>query len=311
MLPAPVYFAAVVSESFWVGHSYYGDTDVPVDVFINYVWSIVCRHMDGSVDEPSVIAFAKKLYLRDLYLACGCVHNSEKSWTILDLRYRKFITDLVRFCYRHGTDNEEIADSILVNLYLNDRSGRQRIASYDGRSSLTTWLRVIVINRAINDRNEKKPAADEDLADVADGRALTNLESSLRAERYGTVLRESLAQALGETNEKERLMLLWRYEQNLQLGEIARLMGIHQANVTRQMVRLHTKLRESVVERLATQYHMSASAIEECLVDIVDNPQISIPLIALIKAVPKPATSAGHAKNSIDTFRPPRAAEGC
>lgn len=310
MMPVPVHFAAIISESFWIGRSYYGDTDSSQDLFTDYVWSIVCRHLDGSVEESAVTAFARRLYLRDLYLACGCVHKSEKAWAILDLRYRKFITDLVRFCYRHGTDNEEIADSIVCSLYLNDRSGRQRIASYDGRSSLATWLRVIVIHRAINDRNERKPAADEGLVDVPDGRALTNLESSLRAQRYGNILRQSLAQALCEINEKERLMLLWRYEQNLQLGEIARLMGIHQANVTRQMVRLHAKLRESVVERLATQHHMSASAIEECLADVVDNPQISIPLIALIKAVPKPATSAGHASRSTETFGSPRVAEG-
>lgn len=310
MMPAPVHFAATLSESFWLGQSYYGDTDITSDLFNDYVWSIVCRHMNGSLDEPEATVFAQRLYLRDLYLACGCVHKREKAWAILDLRYRKFITDLVRFCYRHGTDNEEIADSILVSLFLNDRSGRQRIASYDGRSSLATWLRVIVINRAINDRNERKLVNDEVVADVPDGRALANLESSLRAQRYGHPLSESLAEALAEITEKERLMLLWRYEQNLQLGEIARLMGIHQANVTRQMLRLHTKLRESVVQRLTMRHGMSASAIEECLADVVDNPQISIPLLALIKAVPKPATRAGNANSAVEPFRPPRAADG-
>lgn len=309
-MPAPGHFAATLTDSFLLARTYYGDIDVSLNVFIDYVWGIVCKHMDGCLDEPTVATFTKKLYLRDLYLACGCVHKNEKAWATFDVRYRKFVTDLVRFCYRHGSDNEEIADSVVVSLYLNDRSGRQRIASYDGRSSLATWLRVIVINRAINDRNEKKPAADDGVADIPDGRALANLESSLRAHRYGNILRESLAQALSEISEKERLMLLWRYEQNLQLGEIARLMGIHQANVTRQMLRLQTKLRESVIQRLAIQHRMSAPAIEECLADVVDNPQISIPLMALIKAVPKPATSAHSASRSTEPFRSPRAADG-
>lgn len=309
-MPAPVHFTATVSDSFLLGQTYYGDIDLSLDLFVDYVWAAVCRHMDVSVDEPGVTAFAKKLYLRDLYLACGCVHKREKAWAILDLRYRKFVTDLVRFCYRHGADNEEIADSILVSLYLNDRSGRQRIASYDGRSSMATWLRVIVINRAINDRNERKPVNDEIVADVPDRRALTNLESSLRAHRYGSVLTESLAQALQEITVKERLMLLWRYEQNLQLGEIARLMGIHQANVTRQMLRLQTKLRDSVVQRLTVQHRMSAPAIEECLADVVDNPQISIPIMALLKAAPKPAMRADDVNDSTERFRLPRVADG-
>ena len=49
-------------------------------------------------------------------------------------------------------------------------------------------------------------------------------------------------------------MLLWRYEQNLQLGEIAHLMGIHQSNVTRQLLRLQARLREAVIGNLAEQY---------------------------------------------------------
>lgn len=309
-MPAPVHFADTVADSFCLGQTYYGDIDVSLNLFIDYVWGIVCKRLDGFLDEPAVTTFTRKLYLRDLYLACGCVHKNEKAWVIFDLRYRKFITDLVHFCYRHGTDNEEIADSVVVSLYLNDRSGRQRIASYDGRSSLATWLRVIVINRAINDRNERKLSTDEGLADVPDGRALVNLESSLRAQRYRSILTESLSEALGEITEKERLMLLWRYEQNLQLGQIARLMGIHQANVTRQMLRLQAKLRETVVQRLAMQYRMSRSAIEECLAEIVDNPQLSIPLMALIKAAPKPVASAVDAAPPREPLRSPRVADG-
>ena len=64
----------------------------------------------SSSDESALAAFASKLYLNDLYLACGCAYNSEGAWTAFDARYRRFITNLVRFCHRHGTDTEEIAD---------------------------------------------------------------------------------------------------------------------------------------------------------------------------------------------------------
>jgi RNA polymerase sigma-70 factor (ECF subfamily) len=290
-MPAPIHFAAIVSDTFSEGHAYYGNVDICLELFGDYVWGIACKLLNGPSDEAAIVDFTKKLYLRDLYLACGCVYKSEKAWTTFDHRYRRFITDLVRFSYRHGADNEEIADSVLVSLYFNDRSGRQRIASYDGRSSLATWLRVIVINRAINDRNDRRLSSDEGVGDVPDCRALTDVELSLRAERYGRILSESLAQALRDITEKERLMLLWRYEQNLQLGEVARLMGIHQSNVTRQLLRLQARIRCGVIQALASQHQMSPSAIEECLADIVDNPRLSIPLMSLIKKGPKPSTS--------------------
>jgi RNA polymerase sigma-70 factor len=287
-----IQFAKTVAESFCIGQSYYGDVDVSLDLFHGYMWTIARKHLQDSSDEPVIVEFTRRLYVRDLYLACGCVYSSDKAWTTFDSHYRRFINNLVRLSYRHGTDTEEIADTVLVSLYLHDRSGRQRIASYDGRSSLATWLRVIVLNRAINEGNERMVASSDDIGNVPDRKALQNLESALLADRYSKVLSESLSHALREITATERLMLLWRYEQNLQLGEIAHLMGIHQSNVTRQLLRLQAKLRAAVIETLASQYQMSSSAIQECLADVVENPQSTVSLMSLIKETRKPVTGA-------------------
>lgn len=280
---APDCFASTVCDNFHSGHTHYGDVGVSQELFSEYVWSIVCRHLSDSTNESMMTDFARRLYLRDLYLACGCVHKQDRAWAAFDAHYRKFIGDLVRFCYRHGTDSEEVADSVFVSLFFNDRSGRQRIASYDGRSSLATWLRVIVTNRAINDRNERRLSTDDEVVDVADSRAQTNVEFSLRADRYSRVFGHALAQALRDISERERLMLLWRYEQNLPLGEIAQLMGIHQSNVTRQLLRVQANIRSSVIRSLSSHFQMTPSAIDECLTEVVENPQLSIPLMNIIK----------------------------
>jgi RNA polymerase sigma-70 factor, ECF subfamily len=293
-MPASDHFRETIAENFRVGEAHYGNINLSPDLFIGYVWGITCKHLKDCSDEFVVVDFARKLYLRDLYLTCGCVNSSERAWEAFDLRYRKFITDLVRFCYRHGTDNEEVADSVLVSLCLPDRSGCQRIASYDGRSSLATWLRVIVINRAINDRNERRIVNDERVTDIPDSRAIVNIESAVRAGRYTTALADSLAQAFQMLTARERLMLLWRYEDNLQLGEIAKLLGIHQSNVTRQLLRLQARIRETVVRALTSQHHLCPSAIQECLSDITENPHLSISLADLMKDTPKlvPASQA-------------------
>jgi RNA polymerase sigma-70 factor (ECF subfamily) len=287
-MPASSQFAEKIGENFHDGKTCYGDIDLSPDLFIDYVWGISRKHVKDCSDEVVVADFARKLYLRDLYLTCGCVNRREKAWEAFDLRYRRFVTDLVRFCYRHGTDNEEVADSILVSLCLPDRSGRERIASYDGRSSLATWLRVIVINRAINDRNERKVINDESVIDIPDSRAIMNIESAVRANRYSKALTESLSHAFQTLTPRERLMLLWRYEDNLQLGEIAKLLRIHQSNVTRQLVRLQARLRETVIQALTLHHHLGPSAVQECLADIAENPHLSISLPHLVRSTPRP-----------------------
>ncbi len=287
-MPASAQFAETIAQNFHEGKAQYGDINLSPDLFVGYVWGISCKHLKDYSDDFAAVDFARRLYLRDLYLTCGCVHKSERAWEAFDLRYRRFVTDLVRFCYRHGTDNEEVADRVLVSLCLPDRSGRQRIASYDGRSSLATWLRVIVINRAINDRNERKAINEESVTDIPDSRAIVNIEFAVRAARYSKALSESLTYAFQTLTPRERLMLLWRYEDNLQLGEIAKLLAIHQSNVTRQLMRLQARLRDTVIEALTLQHHLAPLAVQECLADITENPHLSISLSHLVKAIPQP-----------------------
>jgi RNA polymerase sigma-70 factor len=291
-MQSPANFPKIIAESYCTAQAHYGDIDITLDSFGSYVRGIACTLASDPTNESALEEYTTRLYLRDLYLACGCVHDSEKAWKAFDARYRRFIFDLVRLSFRRGTDCEEVADSVLVSMYFHDRSGRKRIASYNGRSSLATWLRVIVINRAINDRHEMTVTTDEDVADVQDRAAVANLEWALLADRYAKILRTSLVRALHKITAEERLLLLWRYEQNLQLGEIAQLMGIHQSNVTRQLLRLQARIRESVVEILSSQYRLSTLAIHECLADAVANPQSSVSLLNLIKDVPKPPTNS-------------------
>ena len=287
-MPASAHFIEAIQEQIEACRANWPDVNVSGDTFAEYVWGIVRKHLKDSSDGAADSEFMKKLYLRDLYLACACVNRDESAWKAFDLRYRNFVTNLVRFCYRQGTDNEEIADLILVNLFFDDRSGRKRIASYDGRSSLATWLRIIVINRAINERNDRKVTVDESLADLPDGRALVNIESALRAHRYAEMLSASITVALRQLTPAERLLLLWRYDENMPLGEVAKLLGIHQANVTRRLVRLQTRLREMVIQNLATEYQLDSAAIQECFADVIENPLISVSIVGLLKQAPKP-----------------------
>jgi RNA polymerase sigma-70 factor len=276
-------FDQFIGDEFASGREHYGDVGLTPSEFVAYVSMIACKYLGVSPPDTAAIEFLKKLYMRDLYLVCGCDHENGRAWQVLDTSYRKFVTDLVRFCYRNGTDAEEVADSVLVSLYLHDRSGHHRISSYDGRSSLGTWLRVIVINRAINEKQSGRMVITGTIPDIPDDLALPNIELALRAGRYTHLLRDSLTCAFKELSARERLMLFWRYEENRQLGEIARLLGVHQSNVTRQLIKVQDRLRSHVTAILAAKHGLSDSAIQECLADMVENPQNTISLVNLIR----------------------------
>lgn len=290
----------IIAGVFAEGETHFGNLGLDLFTYTNRIDSIIRKHLGKSPSSDCAVRFVRTLHGRDLYLATACskfspgmdeqcpeepAERDGAAWKVLEKTYKGLIYDLVRFFYRSSFVAQDLADNILADLFLPDRSGRSRIASYDGRSSLGTWLRVVICNRSINAQRCSACAKSTDLQpDLPDGPALENIELTVRAQRYGTAMEDALASACRELTPRERLMLLWRYQDGLQLGQIAQLLGIHQSNVTRQLERMQGKLREDVIAILAKRHRLSGSAIQECLEDVVENPRHQLSILEFVKA---------------------------
>ncbi len=290
-------FDALVASAYSEGQDRFGDLGLDLATFSARISAIIKKHLGPSPSPAEAVAFLKLLHGRDLYLATACAKCSPggsspsdefagAAWRMFESNYKTFVCDLVRFSFRPSFASQDLADNILTDLFLPDRSGCSRIASYDGRSSLSTWLRVIICNRSINaSRCSANAKSTEMQPDLPDEPALENMEMTIRAQRYASALEDSLASACRILTPRERLVLLWRYEDGMQLGDIAKLLGIHQSNVTRQLEKMQSRLRDEVVAVLSTKHRLSQPAIEECLEDIVENPRHSISILEVIKAL--------------------------
>lgn len=311
-MPPSLEFESIISAAYAEGCARFGDLGLNPRIYCNRIYSIVQKHLGASSLPNMELDFVRTLHGCDLYLATACARCSpgmmngdvemadpeqaSSAWRVLEKTYKGFICDLVRFFYSTSFAAQDLADSILADLFLPDRSGYSRIASYDGRSSLSTWLRVVVCNRAINARRCSATVKNTDIqAEIPDGPALESIELTVMARRYGDVLGDSLRSACSGLTPRERLILLWRYEDGLQLGQIARLLGIHQSNVTRQLERMQGKLRDEVVSILSRKHGLSRSAIQECIHDIVENPRHGVSILDFIKAKTEtPAVSGAN-----------------
>ena len=265
------------------GHSRHGDLKVRLKEFELQLRSIIQKSLGENTTSHDAIRIINSLHGDDLYLAFACAQHSPAAWDRFTTNYRKYIHDLAAFASPVKSLASELAETILTDLFLPDRSGHSRIASYDGRSSLATWLRVVICHRAINERKQKvngMTQLNEDLFEKADDRALLDLEMSLRTSRYQSLIKDSLEQACRMLTDRERLMLLLRYDNGLQLGHIGRILGLHQATITRQLERIQAKIREIVMSILTEKYRLGQAAVNECLAEIVENPSYS--LLALI-----------------------------
>jgi RNA polymerase sigma factor (sigma-70 family) len=173
-----------------------------------------------------------------------------------------------------------------VELFMPDRSGLSRITSYDGRSSLAQWLRVIVAHRVANERARKANRMEYlDVDEMRDDAALASVETTEQSQDFTDAVNSALADACRQLTRTERLILLWRYEGNLRLGEIASLLGVHMSTVTRQIDRLCLKLRRHVMHVLMSRNRLTEPTVHECLADVLDNRTEAVSLLSVLRAL--------------------------
>ncbi len=117
------------------------------------------------------------------------------------------------------------------------------LPSFRGECQFSTWLYRLVSNAAVDYlRREKKHRGSEDVdeLEVADGAPSPQEKSEQRDTR------EAVRRALGALSPEHREILLLRYMQELDYGEIAAALGISEGTVKSRISRAKARLREAL-----------------------------------------------------------------
>jgi RNA polymerase sigma-70 factor (ECF subfamily) len=224
--------------------------DVSFAAFAEALDTSLARAPGGRQRKPE--RYLASLHLEDLALSCACAAGHERAW-------EHFIHDYRPVLYRAadalapGGAARDVADGLYAELYgLTERDGERRslFRYFHGRSSLGTWLRAVLAQRYV-DRvraNRKLDPLPEDEASIISSAplALDPDESE-----YVALVQAALAAAIARLEPRERLRLASYYAQELTLAQTGRLLGEHEATVSRQLARTRLAIRESVEDELA------------------------------------------------------------
>jgi RNA polymerase sigma-70 factor, ECF subfamily len=266
--------AQSLHNNFWLGF----------DCYIECLLPIINKHLGEDPQPVTVSCFLSNLHTKDLYLTFACAQQHENAWQQFDQHYRAYLLEVAKHECPNLDAAMELVNNLMTDLYFSDRSNRPRIASYEGRSSLAAWLRVVVVHRAINEYERKWNSVEslEDIPDIEDQKSLEAICASVRGNTYRPMILASFKGATKSLTRHEQYLLLMRYEQELQAKEIARMLNIHPSRITRQLQRIQGKLKREVIAILAKRYQLCSAAIEECLSDMVENSEYS--LLEFLKA---------------------------
>lgn len=270
--------SGLAGEAFSYGYAVHGDIGLEPRTFEDHLCLVMGKHLGSDAAPSAQLSLFRTLHTADLYLAVGCAQPSEQAWRRFVITYEEYINEVARFVSPTRDWARELATDILGDLFMPDRSGHIRIGSFDGQQSLATWLRVIINRRAINQALLKWNSFEhlDPLKDIVDQASISRIEVALRRREYESTLNNCFRLASESLTRHERLLLLLRYEEELRVFEVARVLAIHPSGVTRQLQHIQVKLQKKMLSILAVKYHLGPEAIKECLLDLLENPAHSL-----------------------------------
>ena len=167
-------------------------------------------------------------------------------------------------------------DSLYSDLYGLRESGGARKSLFEyfhGRSKLTTWLRAVLAQRYVDEirRAQKtQPIETEEgdeqpaVAHRAERAAPQAAPDPERAKRLAQ-MQAALAAAIEKLPPRDRLRLAYYYADDLTLADIGKMLGEHEATVSRKLDRTRRDLRHAVESALREGKGLSEAQVQACL----------------------------------------------
>jgi RNA polymerase sigma-70 factor (ECF subfamily) len=217
-------------------------------------------------------SYLEALHLEDLALACACAAGSAAAW-------EHFVRELRPVLYRAADAIDpsggarELSDSLYADLFgLTERDGARRslFMYFHGRSSLATWLRAVLSQRFVDRVRAARRTVPlpEEPAPVL---AAPVRQSDPDRARWIALLRRALTDAIGRLADRDRLRLAAYYAQGMTLAQVGRVLGEHEATVSRHLTRTRRLIRADVERLLREAAGLRDDEIAACFESVLDD----------------------------------------
>jgi RNA polymerase sigma-70 factor (ECF subfamily) len=227
---------------------------------------------DRTLSPRELERYLSALHLEDLALASACASGHEPAW-------EHFVREQRPILYRSAgaidaSNGRELADSLYAELYgITDRGGARQslFRHFHGRSSLSTWLRAVLAQRHVDRlraaRRVESLPDDDSPAAIASRAAPEDPERR----RHLGLIEAALALAITQLESRDRLRLGCYYAHGMTLAKIGKMLGEHEATVSRHLARTRRVIRDEIERNLRGQ-GLNDAELDECFESVAADP---------------------------------------
>ncbi|MFM8394006.1 MAG: sigma-70 family RNA polymerase sigma factor [Acidobacteriota bacterium] len=236
---------------------------------------------EAGADSEDERQFLASIKAEDLCLAIACENGDEAAWLEFESVYRTSMIAAARVLTKDDGEAEDLVQFVYGELYGLRQEGERRLnklAHYSGRGSLGGWLRAVVYQCFID--RKRVTARFEQVEEVEEFDRLARASSvngrvglsnppprpdQIEDQRLREMAETALARAFSKIDARDRLLLNYYYFDDLKLREIAQLMGVHEATISRWVAKAEKDVRRQTEEILQRDFGLRRAQIAECL----------------------------------------------
>lgn len=206
------------------------------------------------------------LALSDLYLACACVERMPGALEAFEAHCIPAVAGALSRLGARGLI-DEVGQMLRTQLFVGPE-GTGLIATYSGRGSLRSWLRVIAVREALRlmrrDRT-RVPIGDDVLFEALTPLEGEDPEAIYLKQHYRDQMRQAFLKAVARLERRERIALRMNVLDGLSIDEIGAAVRVSRATAARLLTRARTTLIEGTRSALASELGLTASEVDSVI----------------------------------------------
>ena len=211
----------------------------------------------------------------DVYLAVAIEEGNPRALEHFHRAHFEFIRNVSRKFALNDEDAEDVAQDVCVTI-------AERLSKYGGAGSLRGWLARVVPSVTRDRYRSGAEAWERSLEAMTEGEQDTGAESgsailsdrgasaeqtreSLDRSRCHEMLAKTLSTALERLDDEQRELINYRYFKGLKGREIARIRGVKEYVVSKQIKKALARLEKRIYMAATALFNFTASEVHGCL----------------------------------------------
>jgi len=251
MTTTAVLFANTPARQFW--RSLTGALAALIDTGVSCVAFFADRASGRAGDETKEMGVPTKDLIRRFQ------NNQPRAFEALYDRFKDYVYRTAFFVTRNSSEAEEATQETFLDVL-------RALPNYrvEGPASFKTWLYRVTVNRCRSRMRRKRPPSAD--WDEFEERLERIPEPDPGHDPEGVALRRERAlelwRAVDELPEKQRVVVLLRYQQGFSYDEIAQTLDIKMGTVKSRLYYAHSKLKQQL-ESAASELTQVKAGVEE------------------------------------------------